>query len=88
MTVLHPLNDVAMHIVQTEGIGRKRAYRRRVKPLVTPGRQGRVRCFGAVIRVLVAVTRTPRVGTGRLGTRRVLPFRFGQQAIYLARPLT
>src|ERR1700730_6836607 len=77
-TILDPLPDVAVHIVETELVGRKRADRCRL-PAVP------LAAAAVAVGIIFADFVAPGIGCRCARARRVLPFGFGEQAVGPAR---
>src|SRR5258708_124226 len=72
VAILHPLPDVAMHVVETKRIGLERSNRGGLPGVPFAAA---AKAIGVALADLVA----PRVGRGGAGARRVFPFGFGEQ---------
>src|SRR4026209_2059471 len=91
VAVLDPLPDVAVHIVETEGVAGERPHVERLLAIEAL-RAAAVFEIGIVVRLLVVDRgargkRRVRVGSPRHAARRVLPFRLRHQSVGLARLL-
>src|SRR5262245_9427007 len=73
-TILDPLPDVAVHVVEAERVGRKRADRRGLAAV-------KIAAAAVAVGVVFAELVAPRIGRRRAGARRILPFGFGEQPV-------
>src|SRR5262249_21698014 len=78
--VLHPLPHIAVHVVQAESTGGKRADRSR--PLKVP-----LATTAVTVGISLAELVAPGIGRRGPGARRIFPFGLGEQAIRLPGPL-
>ncbi len=83
-TILHPLQNIAVHVMKAEGIGREIPHRNRLLP-VNPLASAAI-CVVAIVVRLIGAYRRPEVERRRRSRpRRVFPFRFRQQAVLFPR---
>src|SRR5262249_31110008 len=76
-----PLQDVAVHVEESKGVGWERAHRRCVDPLIASRGLTGTAGIGAIVGVFVIAVRSPWEGGSRSGARGVFPLSLRRQAI-------